>query len=241
MEKELRYMPVTEVRASKADGKMRVKGYAARYGVLSNPLPAGNGGKFRERIAKRAFDGVLADPKLDCVCTFNHSNDAVLGRTTSGTLRLRSDDKGLAFECDLPNTQLGRDTYELVQRGDLASMSFAFELGDRDDQSWEEEELEDERDPGIRGRIASAIKTLVRTIKNFRKLHDVTIVTTPAYPGTQVDARNLVSAECCSHVERASKKPVVPVRGAMGVYFEADADELICQKRRKRMLDAVLD
>ena len=231
-----------EVRAIKVGDKMRVSGYAARYGVLSKPLPAGNGRTFRERIAKRAFDSVLADPNLDCILTFNHDQDKILGRTTSGTLRLEGDDSGLRFDCDLPNTQAGRDTYESVQRGDLNGASFAFELGQRDEE-WNEEEIEDEKDLGLRGRIVSAVrKWAVRTIKSFRKLHDVSIVTCPAYPGTQVDARNLVSAEVRSYVERATKPaPKTPLRGAIGVYFESDADDLACQTRRKQLLDLVLE
>jgi len=244
MGKELRYMPVVEIRASKSGNKMQVSGYAARYGVLSNPIPVGKTGKtFRERIANRAFDGVLADKNLDCVCTFNHSMDAVLGRTSSGTLRLRADDQGLAFDCDLPNTQLGKDTYELVKRGDLPGMSFAFELGERDDD-WEEEEIEDDKDLGLRGRVVNAVRRwVVRTIKGFRKLHDVSIVTAPAYPGTSVDARNLVSAECRSRVEQLTT-PKMPL-----AEFNRQCDRLIraierlaaARNRRNRMLRDILD
>ena len=136
---EKRVLPLSEVRASMSGHKMKVSGYAATYETLSRDLPAGNGKVFKERIARRAFDKVLAT-NPDVVCTFNHNNDAVLGRTTSGTLRLRGDDTGLAFECDLPNTQIGRDVYESVKRGDLNGCSFAFELGERGDEEWSEEE-----------------------------------------------------------------------------------------------------
>jgi HK97 family phage prohead protease len=239
-----------EVRASKSGNKMSVRGYAARYGVLSNPLPAGNGRTFRERIAKRAFDGVLAT-KPDVICTFNHSQDALLGRTSSGTLRLRADDQGLGFECDLPDTQAGRDTYELVQRKDVGC-SFAFELGERD-QNWdeEEEEIEDEKDLGLRGRVAKAIRKIaVRTIKSFRKLHDVSIVASPAYPQTSVDARNLVSAECRSYVERHTAPSVLTQATALynkrhgTKYTEEQVQGFLdthAAKRRKRLQDAVLD
>ena len=53
----------------------------------------------------------------------------------------------------MPNTQIGRDVYESVKRGDLNGCSFAFELGERGDEEWnEEEEIEDEKELGIRGR-----------------------------------------------------------------------------------------
>ena len=98
-----------EVRARKsANGVGTIAGYAAKYNVLSNPLPMGKTGQtFRERIAKRAFDSVLKDPKLDCILTYQHDPEKLLGRTTAGTLKLRGDDTGLGFECDLPDTTFG--------------------------------------------------------------------------------------------------------------------------------------
>ena len=88
---------VTEVRAKKNGDKRTITGYAARHNVLSGDL-----GGFRERIASGAFKRILAT-KPDVVCLFNHSDNAVLGRTTAGTLRLSEDSRGLKFECDLPD------------------------------------------------------------------------------------------------------------------------------------------
>jgi len=110
---------VTEVRAVKNGDKRTITGYAARYNVLSCDL-----GGFRERIASGAFKRILAT-NPDVVCLFNHSDNAVLGRTTTGTLRLSEDSRGLKFECDLPDTTAGRDTYESVQRGDLKYLLLA--------------------------------------------------------------------------------------------------------------------
>ena len=72
---------VTEVRAKKNGDKRTITGYAARYNVLSSDL-----GGFRERIASGAFKRILAT-NPDVVCLFNHSDNAVLGRTTAGTGR----------------------------------------------------------------------------------------------------------------------------------------------------------
>src|SRR5215472_5921150 len=114
----------TEVRAISKGNKRTIAGYAARYCVLSGDL-----GGFRERIASGAFKRILAT-NPDVVCLFNHSDSAVLGRTTAGTLRLSEDTRGLKFECDLPDTTFGRDTYESVKRGDLNGCSFAFMVDD---------------------------------------------------------------------------------------------------------------
>ncbi len=164
-----------EFRASKRNDKMLVAGYAARYNTLSHPIPDGMGGSFRERIAKGAFNRVLRGRDLDCVALLNHDKNKPLGRTTSGTLELEGDNDGLAFTCDLPDTSYGRDLYESVKRGDMNQCSFAFNLDDGD-QSFHEED-----DPDTRGK-----KSLVRTIKNFRDLFDVSIVTNAQYPGTSV-------------------------------------------------------
>jgi HK97 family phage prohead protease len=169
---------------------MRVSGYAARYGVLSGVLSSGNlGGEFRERLAPRLFDRVLST-KPDVVMLLNHDANNILGRTSAGTLQLRSDDNGLWFDCELPNTQAGRDTHESIKRRDLRSCSFAFNTNP-DTFDWSEEEPDDTRS-----------KTVVRTIRDISVLHDVSVVTYPAYPDTSIDARhNVVAAEVRSQLE----------------------------------------
>jgi HK97 family phage prohead protease len=191
---EKRILSTHEIRANKTGDKMTVSGYAARYNTLSNDL-----GGFKERIAPGAFDRILAS-KPDVVALFNHDMNSVLGRTTSGTLRLNADNVGLAFELDLPNTTVGRDTYESVKRGDLNGCSFAFALGERMD-SFAEEEFDEEDGEGLFRAIGRKVKQIVRTIRDFAGLYDISVVTNPAYPGTCVDARyTLVAAEVRSRV-----------------------------------------
>jgi len=100
---EKRILGMHGLRASRSGDRMTVSGYAATYNTLSKDL-----GGFRERIAPEAFRRILAT-NPDVVCLFNHDMNSVLGRTSAGTLRLSEDRKGLAFECDLPNTTVGRD------------------------------------------------------------------------------------------------------------------------------------
>lgn len=82
-------------------------------------------GGFSERIAPGAFRDSLASGR-DVLALLDHKPDTLLGRTKSGTLTLREDDKGLAFELPLPDTQAGRDLIALAERGDLGGMSFGF-------------------------------------------------------------------------------------------------------------------
>jgi HK97 family phage prohead protease len=204
---EKRILGTHELRASKSGDKMLVSGYAARYNVLSHVIKPG----FKERIAQGAFDRILAT-KPDVVALFNHNQDQVLGRTTSGTLRLNADKVGLAFELDLPNTTIGRDVYESVKRRDLNGCSFAFALGERMDEFNEEEEEENEGIAADKYRaLKRKVKQIVRTIRDFASLMGISVVCSPAYPGTSIDARHeLVAAECRSRVEsfrKPARKP----------------------------------
>jgi len=156
-----------------SDPQMLLRGTAASFGVVSKPL---NG--FREVIQRGAFTKVLAS-KPDVRCTFNHSADHVLGRTSAGTLTLSQDENGLNFRCQLDkNNSQHRDIYSSVKRGDINECSFAFSLEDGDDD-WDSAKDEE-------GRSYNR-----RSIRNVSHLHDVAIVTHPAYEGTNVGARAL--------------------------------------------------
>lgn len=77
-----------------------------------------------ERIAPTAFNSALR--RDDPCALFNHNTDLVLGRVSSGTLRLSVDSVGLRYEIDPPDTSVGRDVSELLARGDVRGSSFAF-------------------------------------------------------------------------------------------------------------------
>ena len=131
-----------------------VRGYAAVYNSDSEWM-----GGFYEQIAPGAFDSVLDN---DVRAYFNHDENLLLGRVSSGTLRIGTDARGLFYEVDLPNTTYANDLVELMKRGDVNQSSFAF-LIERD--RWEE------RDG----------KTY-RIIEKVSRLLDVSPVAQPAYP-----------------------------------------------------------
>jgi len=122
-------------------------------------------GGFTEVIDPHAFDGIINHRGLDVACLFNHGNDNLLGRNTSRTLRIKVDSHGLHYECDVPNTNLGVDVYELVKRGDVTTSSFQF-ICKRDE--WQ----------------MDASGRLTRRILEVGNLLDVSSVTFAAYPAT---------------------------------------------------------
>ena len=94
-------------------------GYVATFGTEARI------GGFTESIAPGAFTATLASDR-DILALLDHRADVLLGRTSSGTLTLAEDAKGLRFDLKLPDTQPGRDLVALAERGDLGGMSFGF-------------------------------------------------------------------------------------------------------------------
>jgi uncharacterized protein len=115
----------TETRAAPIEFRTagrHLTGYAATFGT-----PAQIGG-FTESIRAGAFRDALAGSP-DILALVDHDAGKLLGRTRSGTLRLAEDSRGLAFEIDVPDTQLGHDVLAMAARGDLGGMSFGFRVG----------------------------------------------------------------------------------------------------------------
>lgn len=140
----------------------QVRGLAAPYNKLSRDL-----GGFREVISDGAFEEVLTtNPSVIACVDHSRESDKVLGSTDGGTLQLRSTDQGLEFTLDIARTSTGADIVELLKRGDISKMSFAFS-GAVD--TW-----------GTYGNES------IRTINNFEGLHDISFVTEPAYIETTV-------------------------------------------------------
>lgn len=161
--RELRGIKGLELRAKGGEnGLPTITGYAAVFDSWSETLPA-FGGTFREKIAPGAFDTVLSRNSPDIRALTEHNTSNVLGRTPN-SLRLETDDKGLRVEIDPPATQLGRDTVELVKRGDVDGMSFAFTVP-QGGAEWSEDGSE-------------------RTVTEVADLIEVSIVSFPAYQQT---------------------------------------------------------
>jgi HK97 family phage prohead protease len=156
-----------ELRAT-ADG-MSFEGYASVFNSPSEPI----GGHFTEYVAPGAFKRSLSS-RNDVKLLWNHDTGQVLGSTRAGTLQLVEDAQGLKAIATLPDTQLGRDTATLIKRGDVANMSFGFSVPVGGD-SWNAEGN-------------------VRTLNSVR-LHEVSIVSFPAYQATTVSVRSNISAD----------------------------------------------
>ena len=109
-----------------------------------------------------------------------------MARTRSGTLTLREDERGLYMESNLDeNDPDVRALVPKMKRGDLDKMSFAFRPTR---QSWDDS-----------GNIPT------RTIEEA-SLYDVSIVTTPAYEGTEIGLRSLEAHRADQQITHANRR-----------------------------------
>jgi hypothetical protein len=98
-----------------------ISGFAVVYNSVTDI-----GGLFREKIAPGAFDKSLRE-RPDVLALWNHSADRPLGRTSAGTLDLRSDRIGLWFGLNPDDTTPdGLTAIGTVRRQDVRGMSFGF-------------------------------------------------------------------------------------------------------------------
>ena len=153
-----------------------IRGYAAVYNSDSEWM-----GGFYEQIATGAFDGVMEN---DVRAYFNHDENLLLGRVSSGTLRISTDKRGLFYEVDLPNTTYANDLAELMKRGDVNQSSFAF-LIEKD--RWEQRD-----------------GTTYRIIEKVSRLLDVSPVSQPAYPDATSELKRDLETETKEEAKAAS-------------------------------------
>jgi len=129
--------------------------------------------------------------KSDVILNLNHSNMVpdVLGRFRNSdkdtlTLELRGD--GIDCRCDLPHTNNANDALELMKRGDITGMSFAFEDDYEDTENGVSYERTNDTEDGK--------EVWLRHVKKITGLYDVAIVTHPAYEQTTVGLREASEA-----------------------------------------------
>ena len=176
-DREYRNMPF-EIRQDGDTPSFLVEGYASTFKPYK--LIEIDGEDYNERIEPTAFDD--ADMS-DVVFRVDHEGP-VYARASAGTVKLDIDDHGLHQISDLSQTQRARDLFEDIAAGNYPQMSFAFSV---DEEHYEAE-------------------TRTRVIDRIAKVYDVSPVTWPANPTTELHARDyfngVIEAEKAAEAER---------------------------------------
>lgn len=163
-----------------------IEGYAILFNTPSDPLWDDDESVAREVIAPDAVTQALLDTS-DIKLTMFHNRELILARSNKGkgTLKYEIDDKGVKFSCEVPDTVDGDKAYNLISRGDIAGCSFMFTVLYKDPASVTREEvvLQD----GRRG--------ITFTIRAIEAIYDFTLAADPAYPQTEVNARERIKED----------------------------------------------
>ncbi len=159
----------------------RVEGYASTFEPYL--LYSHAGVDYFEQVDPKAFDE--ADLS-DVVFRYNHEG-MVYARRKNGTLEVAPDEHGLRVSADLSQTAAAREMFESIRAGMVDQMSFAFTV------------REDSYDK----------QTHTRTILKVEKVYDVSAVSIPANPGTDISAvsardyfNGVIEAEKAERLER---------------------------------------
>ena len=157
-----------ETRASEASDYI-VRGYATTFEDVYI-LFGDQDYEIREVIDR----GALNDAEMnDCILQYNHEG-RIFARCSNGTLRLKVDRKGLYIEADLSGTEGGRQLYNEIRGGYTTKMSIGMRVDVSQDVWTQHKEGE------------KVIET--RRVNRIVKLYDVSAVSMPANPYTNISA-----------------------------------------------------
>jgi HK97 family phage prohead protease len=206
------------IEVRKNGDKRTIFGYATKFA----PVQSSDLGGWVEEIHPNAFDDCLRS-NPDVVALFNHdTNQLPLGRTTSGTLRLKTDRVGLIYEVDPPQTNLANDLMQSMDRGDIHQSSFGFYCID---ESWRD------------GPDSRPIRTVLKA-----ELFDVSPVTFPAYPDATSGVRaSLRNAPAAIRQKIKAKRDRISELCADLDPDDEEYDELDCDERKRDNGESVTD
>ena len=159
------------------DSDFYTEGYASTfddpYVLWKDPW---DGTEYKEIVKPDAFQGTVMD---DVIMQFDHRG-RVFARMSNRTLVVEPDKHGLFTAADLGSTETSRSLFEDISAGLITKMSWAFTI---DEQEYDRSE-----------------HTYI--IKKVGRIYDVSAVSLPADPNTDISARNMLDGE----IERAHKE-----------------------------------
>lgn len=202
MKNDREFRKCAEFRALDESDSYVVEGYATTF---EQPYTLYSDGYYelREVVDSKAFKKT---DMSDVIMQYDHEG-RVFARNRNKTLDLMTDEHGLKITANLGGTDIGRQLYQEIKGGYTDRMSFAFTVSD------------DKRErETIDGKIV-----VTRRILGFRKLYDVSAVSTPANNSTSISARSWcdgviaeLEAERLSALDISKRKLAIKIKLAGG-------------------------
>ena len=210
------------------NGGRTLEGYALKFGVRSVLL--GYSYPFYEVLEPGCVtDDMLREQRI--YFTMFHDRQSILGRWDKGhgSLRLSVDEVGLKVECEMPMTPDGNKALELVRRGDLTEMSFAYWTDESEGAGCVRYAESGETTDGGQ-------KIVVRHVDHILEMYDVTVAASPAYPDTEIEAREQLVREAVERQEEPAEEPQEEPEAEPQQSEDSEADELAEAAERESVL-----
>ena len=208
-----------EVEERTDEPSYKVRGYFTTFNdeyLLFPAVPSCDWPATYEQIDRHAFDTCDLS---DVIAQFDHQGD-VLARTRNGSLSIGFDDHGGYCEMTLNGCQRARDMYEAICNGLVVEMSFGFTIADDNDGVGNTHTRDEHGDYHV-------------TITRISKLYDVSCVSIPANPGTDLEnirkrsyMTGVIEADIKAEHERIAEEQRIA---------EEAAEEAAEQARMRRM------
>ena len=253
--KQVRFVPIEDCQLQvrePQEGEQEsrtVVGMPIVYGVRSVNLTPWS----EDREVYEVLEAGFITPELlqrsDVILNLNHSTKVpdVLGRYRNSerdTLSLDLVPQGMKCRCTFPHTNNANDTLELMKRGDITGMSFAFT-----DDPHNRESVILERTAEV---SAAGKEIWIRRVKRATGFYDVAIVTHPAYEQTMVGTREFgeailreideqIKRECGDdEAKRAEEEAKKKAEEEAKAKEEQEARELAEREQKEREAVAVM-
>ena len=171
--------------------KYLVEGYASTFEPYTL-WTTEDGVEIKEQIEPDAF---AETDFSDVVFRVDHEG-AVFARTSNGLISLEVDEHGLKTRIDLSKTEKARGIFEDIEAGMYPQMSFAFTV---EREAWDRE-------------------THTRHVEKIGKLYDVSAVSFPANPGTEIGVslrdriNGEIEAETAERLEAERQRLILQLR-----------------------------
>lgn len=168
-----------------------VEGYASTFDPYTL-WTTEDGVEIKEQISPDAFEETDVS---DVVFRIDHEGP-VFARTSNGLISLEVDEHGLKTRIDLSKTEKARGIFEDIEAGMYPQMSFAFTV---EREAWDRE-------------------THTRHVEKIGKLYDVSAVSFPANPGTEIGVslrdriNGEIEAETAERLEAERQRLILQLR-----------------------------
>ena len=168
-----------------------VEGYASTFEPYTL-WTTEDGVEIKEQIEPDAF---AETDFSDVVFRIDHEGP-VFARTSNGLISLEVDEHGLKTRIDLSKTEKARGVFEDIEAGMYPQMSFAFTV---EREAWDRE-------------------THTRHVEKIGKLYDVSAVSFPANPGTEIGVslrdriNGEIEAETAERLEAERQRLILQLR-----------------------------